>query len=216
MGNGEWGARFLPHCPLPTAHSPSSLLYAVAQIRILPKPDAAAHPENVGDDFDVGAEIDRDVSGVAAADVEPVEMGQRAEDLYGPGQSLVPFGLADFFERAIAKLLFVGLPFTEGNVRQLYVWREPAVFKKRRPEPRAERDHHLDPSAFDRAQALHVGVVDDDCGSAGLSGYRPLQIEAVPFFGPEVCARQRSAFANRAGKSDRHSVERRKLRRQFL
>src|SRR5262245_41402069 len=191
-----------PHSLLPTPHSPSSLLHAVAQIRILPQPDAAAHPENVGDDFDVGAEIDRDVSGVAAADVEPVEMGQREEDLHGLGQSLVPFGLADLFERAIAQLLFVGLPFTEWDVRQLYVWREPAVFKERRPEPRSECDYHLDPFSFDRAQALHVGVVDDGCGFAGLSGYRPPQIEAVPFFGPEVCTRQRSAFAHRTGKAD--------------
>src|SRR5262245_41844081 len=158
MGNGEWEAGFLPHSPLPTPHSPSSFLNAVAQISVLPKPDAAAHSERVGDDFDVGAEIDRDVFGVAAADVEPVEIGQRAEDLDGLGQPPVPFGLADLFKRAVSQLLFVSLTLTEGDMRQLYVWREPAVFKERRPEPSAERDHHLDPFAFDRAEALHVCV----------------------------------------------------------
>src|SRR5262252_6354001 len=102
MGNGEWG-----FFPTPTPHSLSSLLQAVAQISVLPQPDAAAHPERVGDDFDLGAEIERDVFGVAAADVELVEVGQGAEDLHGLGQPPVPFALADLFERAGAKLLFV-------------------------------------------------------------------------------------------------------------
>src|SRR5262245_48554556 len=104
-GDGETGRKGKDSPRLPV--SPSSFLHAVAQISVLPQPDAAAHSERVGNDLDIGAETGRDVLGVAAADVELVEIGQRAEYFHGLCQALVPFAPADFFEGAIAQLLLV-------------------------------------------------------------------------------------------------------------
>ena len=69
--------------------------------------------------------------------------------------------LANFFARLIADLLVVRLVFAERQVSDLEMWGELAVHKQRRAESGPKRDDHLEALAFNRAEALHISVVDN-------------------------------------------------------
>src|SRR5262245_53358140 len=128
----------------------SSFLNSVVQITVLPQPDPALHPNRIADDFDILPEVEPYVSRVASPDVELIEMGQCAERFDRFRQSPVPSLGADPFQGAIAQLLFVGLPFAEGDVSQFDVRRQSPIFKQRRTYAGPECDHQLDALALDR------------------------------------------------------------------
>jgi hypothetical protein len=76
-------------------------------------------PVDVGERFNFLAEFERDVLRVAAAQIEFVEARQDAEIFDSHFQPFVPAPRANFFESAVAELLFVCLAMAKGNVREL-------------------------------------------------------------------------------------------------
>ena len=63
--------------------------------------------------FAVGVAVDRqrkaDLLGVAAADIEMIEINEAAQDVDDPQDALVPVLFARFLERPLADVLVIGL-----------------------------------------------------------------------------------------------------------
>jgi hypothetical protein len=85
-----------------------------------------------------------------------------------------------FLEGGVAELLFVGLAFSEG-------WCASSRWVERRPSSaRLDTDAGARvmtssmPRAFDGAEALDVGVVEDADGLAELAGESEVEVEALP------------------------------------
>ena len=171
-----------------------------------PEPDAAAHSEFVGDEFDVVGEMEFDGAGVATADVEAGEVGEDAEGFDGFLDAAVPAAFADFFEGGVAELLFVGLAFAEGVVGKFEVGGEASVFGEAGAEASAEGDDHFDAPAGDGAEALDVGVVEDADGFAEFAGEGEVEIKAEPCALAEVVCGEDFATADEAGEADGDAV----------
>src|SRR5205823_13918026 len=114
----------------------------VAGESVLPERHATSDPGLVGHDGDVRVELEVDLLGVAAADVEVIEVRQGPEVVDRPPHPLVPLLLADFLASGVAELLVVRLALAERMVRQLEVRPQPAVEVEAGPEAGAEGDDH--------------------------------------------------------------------------
>ncbi len=142
--------------------------------------------------------------GVAAADVQPVEMGERPQRLDGASHATVPTLIADRLPRRLPELLVIGFAVAKRDVE-----RSPggASALHRRGEPsrspyRASRRLRL--PAAGRSQALHVGIVDDAHRLLPELGERIGEVEPRPP-GPEVRRRQHLAVTNHARKTYRYA-----------
>src|SRR5688500_10059891 len=86
---------------------------------IAPERDAALHAGVVRDDGDVGIEREVDLLGVAAADIEVIEVGEPAQGADCLLHPLVPACATDRLARGIAKLLVVRFAMAERVMRDL-------------------------------------------------------------------------------------------------
>ena len=93
-------------------------------------------------------------------------------------------------------------------MRQFEMRHDPAVLENRGAGAGAQGQHHLDPFAPDRAEALDVGIVHNPHRLMPLLGQRGLQIEPGPYLGSEMRRCQYPPVAYRAGEADRDPVER--------
>src|SRR5262249_54054917 len=117
----------------------------------------------------------------------------------------VPFLVADLLSRLVAEKVLVALA-AERVVAHLDVGHEPAVDEQGRAEAGAERDHELDAAAGDRAEALHVRVVQRPRGALESLLQLAREIEAEPL-GMEVAFRAYYAVAHHAGEADGDAIE---------
>src|SRR5690242_20569892 len=113
-------------------------------------------------------------------------MRQASQRVDRPLHSLVPFLLADFLASLIADHLVIVLPFSKRKMSDLEMRRERAVHEEGRSEPRSQRDHHLEPFAFNRAVALHVSVVDHASRFAESFLERAREVKSVQLLGAKI------------------------------
>src|SRR5262245_61624968 len=107
--------------------SPSNYRLQVITKSVAPQRRPALQARGVVDDADVGIERERDLLGVAAADIEVIEVGQPAhvgDRLLDP---FVPAHRANLLARGVAELLVVGLALAERMMRELEMRPHPAV-----------------------------------------------------------------------------------------
>src|SRR4051812_44127524 len=123
-----------------------------------PQCEAALYARLVRDDRHVRLQRELDLPGVAATDIETVEVGQPAQIADRLLDALVPSLAADFLARRIAELLVVGLAIAERMMGELEMRCQAAIEVEPGAEPSPQRHHHLDPLAGDHRQALQVGV----------------------------------------------------------
>src|SRR4051794_8894321 len=91
-------------------------------------------------------------------------------------------------------------------VRELDVWGIASVGVDRAAHAGAERDDHLGAVAFDDAEALHAGVVQDARRFLELRRERLRELELAPRFA-EVRRAHRDAADDHAGEADRDAIE---------
>src|SRR5262249_5359378 len=114
-----------------------------------PKPGAAPYAIIIRDDLNIRLELELDVLGVPAADVQLVEMGQPSQRFDRLLDALVPFLLAHFSHRLVSELLVIGLVFAKREMGDFQVRRKLTVHEQRRAEACPKRNDHLNPFAFD-------------------------------------------------------------------
>jgi hypothetical protein len=167
-----------------------------------PHRDAATNPGLVGDKGDVRIEVESELPRVATADVEVVEVRQHAERrdraLETPGPPLIP----DPLPGSVAELFLVGLPLTEGVVRQLEMGRQTPVPVERRAETRPQRDYELNATPLHDGQSLKVGVVGDPRRLAETAPQRSREVEAGPGSVAKIGRREHLPVADDAGEAD--------------
>ena len=145
-----------------------------------------------------------DLLGVAAAQVEVVEVEGEADLFDSFEHVLVPTLLAQFVEAAAPNVVLVGL-LLPGVVAELER-AEMAVDVERRAHAGAEGDDHLNALALDRAIALDSGVVGHANGLLPPLLKLSLKVEVHPQ-GMQVDGRIGDAVLSDARKADRGTVE---------
>jgi len=136
-----------------------------------------------------------------------IEIDDPAQDADGPLDALVPCLVAFSVERGVADIFVIGLFAVDRMMREFEMRQDPPVLEERRAGAGPERQHHFDPSTFDRAEPLHVGVVHDPHRLFPALGQCLLQVEAGPDFGAEMRCGQHPPVAHHARKPDRGAVE---------
>ncbi len=172
-----------------------------------PQRDTAEQAVHIRYQAYIGRQLELDRLGVAAADVEMIEIDHRPQDVDDPRHPLVPLLLADLFQSGTADILVIGQVALDRVMRELQMRHDPAVVEKRSAGAGAEGQHEFDALALDRAEALHVGIVHDAHRLAPALGKLVLQIEAGEHLGTEIGRRQYPAFAHRTGKADRCPIK---------
>src|SRR5512146_1705399 len=168
---------------------------------VLPQLDSAEQPFLVADDLHALGRLEADELGVAAAEIEPIVVECDLEILDRLAQPLVPPLLALLEQRPMPQFVFVGLALVERMMPKLEV-DTMAVDENHRAHAGAERDHQLDATAGDAAEALHVGIVGDARRTLERAGELPLQREIIPSLAQVGCGIDDAAFGH-AGKPDR-------------
>ena len=121
---------------------------------------------------------------------------ERVEIVKGPTSSLYGSealaGVINLITRTPRAPLALGLSgkIGEFNAREvatnLEMRRKFAVQKQRRAEPRPQGDDHLESLAFNRAEALHIGVIDDPNRLSQALLKRSREIESAEHLGTEI------------------------------
>src|SRR5262249_25834111 len=105
-------------------------------------------------------EIDLELSCVATADIEPVDVQERVRHLDGVEYPLTPAPVPDAAASTVPKLVLKRAAPLERHEGQFEVRGGQTVKKDCRTEPRAEREHQLKPFTRNHSESVHVGVVE--------------------------------------------------------
>src|SRR5215510_4123522 len=171
-----------------------------------PKPSAASHSKIIRDELHIRIELELDMFCVSASDVQLVEVSKHPQRLDSLLDAFVPFLLADFFHRLVAKLLVIRLVFAKRKMSDFQMRRKLTIHKQRRTKTCPKGNDHLNAFAFDRSVALHVGIVDNSDRLTKALLERASQIESFQFFRPKVRRSDDLPSAHDSGETDRNII----------
>src|SRR4051795_13547076 len=96
-------------------------------------------------------QIDLELLGVAAADVEPIDVQQRVEHLDRGEDALAPAAVPDAAASSLPQLVLERAAAPERHERQFKVRGRRTVEEDRGSEARSEGEHQLEPIAGDHS-----------------------------------------------------------------
>jgi hypothetical protein len=193
----------------------SDRCHASSAVFARPEANTAQDTGLVVDDRNVWRQIELDVPGVTAADVQMIEPRERAQRFKRECETTVPRTLANSFQRRIAKLVLIGVIVMKWMMGQLDVRAQASVLEDRGPKSGPQCDHHLDAFPANRAEPLHVGVVAHSDRSAKLPFERSSKIESREAIVAEVRSCANYAAAHDTGKPYRDPIITWQLRGQL-
>ena len=111
----------------------------------------------IGDESEVGVQLEGDIPGVPTADIDFVGLEKIVQNFKHALHTTVPLFFADFSQRLFAKVFVVVLSLMHRMVCQFKVRHEFAIAKKTCPHASTKRKDQLESVAFDRGESLHGG-----------------------------------------------------------
>src|SRR6202044_2369626 len=76
----------------------------------------------IGDELEVGVQLEGDISGVPTADIDFVGLEKIVQNFKHASHTIVPLFFADFFQRLFTKVFVVILSLMHRMLRQFEVW----------------------------------------------------------------------------------------------
>src|SRR5206468_1338443 len=152
----------------------------------IPEPDASGDTAFVGNDGDVGWELEMDLGGVSTAEIEAVVVQQGPHDLEHSVDAAVPLVHALCGQRGSSEILIIGLVLPDRMLSELEMRHQLALAIDCAAEARPQRQHAFEALALDDAKPLHLGVVQH----ANWLAQAPLELcgqrKVMQVGGPEI------------------------------